>query len=101
MDNDSSALLGSAPAKDKTSKTRRRRWVWLVLAAVPLSLAGAAILPEGHQSATKPAMVIENRRVSTAIAELLGAPTFECYASELNVPSSHPLNLGSVDFVSP
>ena len=70
MDNDSSALSGSAPAKDKTSKTRRRRWVWLVLAAVPLSLAGAAILPEGHQSATKPAMVIENRRVSTAIAEL-------------------------------
>ncbi len=38
---------------------------------------------------------------ATAIAELLGAPIFECYASEFNVPASHPLNLGSVDFVSP
>ncbi|MCC6174753.1 MAG: thiamine pyrophosphate-binding protein [Chloroflexi bacterium] len=38
---------------------------------------------------------------AAAIAELLGAPIFECYASEFNVPASHPLNLGSVDFVSP
>ena len=35
------------------------------------------------------------------VAELLGAPMFECYASEFNVAASHPLNLGSVDFVSP
>jgi benzoylformate decarboxylase len=35
------------------------------------------------------------------VAELLGAPIFECYASEFNVPACHPLNLGSVDFVSP
>ena len=35
------------------------------------------------------------------VAELLGAPMFECYASEFNVPASHPLYLGSVDFVSP
>ena len=35
------------------------------------------------------------------VAELLGAPMFECYASEFNVPAGHPLNLGSVDFVSP
>jgi thiamine pyrophosphate-dependent acetolactate synthase large subunit-like protein len=35
------------------------------------------------------------------VAELLGAPIFECYASEFNVPATHPLNLGSVDFVSP
>jgi benzoylformate decarboxylase len=35
------------------------------------------------------------------VAELLGAPMFECYASEFNVRTSHPLNLGSVDFVSP
>jgi len=38
---------------------------------------------------------------ATAIAELLGAPIFECYASEFNVPASHPLNLGAVDFVTP
>jgi len=37
----------------------------------------------------------------TRVAELLGAPMFECYASEFNVPTCHPLNLGSVDFVSP
>ncbi|HEY0582782.1 MAG TPA: thiamine pyrophosphate-binding protein [Chloroflexota bacterium] len=35
------------------------------------------------------------------VAELLGAPMFECYASEFNIPANHPLNLGSVDFVSP
>jgi benzoylformate decarboxylase len=37
----------------------------------------------------------------TCVAELLGAPIFECYASEFNVPACHPLYLGSVDFVSP
>src|SRR5437870_6388141 len=37
----------------------------------------------------------------TRVAELLGAPIFECYASEFNVPACHPLYLGSVDFVSP
>src|SRR5438445_226254 len=37
----------------------------------------------------------------TRVAELLGAPMFECYASEFNVPACHPLYLGSVDFVSP
>jgi benzoylformate decarboxylase len=35
------------------------------------------------------------------VAELLGAPMFECYASEFNVSACHPLYLGSVDFVSP
>ncbi len=35
------------------------------------------------------------------VAELLGAPMFECYASEFNVATGHPLNLGGVDFVSP
>jgi thiamine pyrophosphate-dependent acetolactate synthase large subunit-like protein len=38
---------------------------------------------------------------AVALAELLGAPTFECYASEFTVPASHPLNLGSVNFVGP
>src|SRR5918912_483886 len=37
----------------------------------------------------------------TRVAELLGAPMFECYASEFNVPACHPLYMGSVDFVSP
>src|SRR5438309_3948 len=35
------------------------------------------------------------------VAELLGAPMFECYASEFNISARHPLNMGSVDFVSP
>jgi benzoylformate decarboxylase len=37
----------------------------------------------------------------THVAALIGAPIFECYASEFNIPTSHPLNLGSVDFVAP
>src|SRR5215467_7731496 len=43
----------------------------------------------------------EAQREVTQVAELLGAPIFECYASEFNVPACHPLYLGSVDFVSP
>jgi thiamine pyrophosphate-dependent acetolactate synthase large subunit-like protein len=38
---------------------------------------------------------------AVALAELTGAPIFECYASEFNVPSSHSLNMGSVNFVTP
>jgi benzoylformate decarboxylase len=33
-----------------------------------------------------------------ALAELLGAAIFENYASEFNVPASHPLNLGAIPF---
>jgi benzoylformate decarboxylase len=36
-----------------------------------------------------------------ALAELAGLPVFECYASEFNVPATHPLYLGSVNFVTP
>jgi len=36
-----------------------------------------------------------------AVAEALGAPIFECYASEFNVSTKHPLYLGSVNFVGP
>jgi benzoylformate decarboxylase len=36
-----------------------------------------------------------------ALAELLGIPIFECYASEFNVAATHPLYLGSVNFVTP
>jgi benzoylformate decarboxylase len=36
-----------------------------------------------------------------AVAEALGAPIFECYASEFNVSTRHPLYLGSVNFVGP
>jgi thiamine pyrophosphate-dependent acetolactate synthase large subunit-like protein len=38
---------------------------------------------------------------AVALAELAGLPIFECYASEFNVPSAHPLYLGSLNFVSP
>ncbi|MBV8085614.1 MAG: thiamine pyrophosphate-binding protein [Chloroflexi bacterium] len=36
-----------------------------------------------------------------AVAEMLGAPLFECYASEYNAPLDHPLHMGAVDFVYP
>jgi benzoylformate decarboxylase len=38
---------------------------------------------------------------ATAVAEALGAPIFECYASEFNVSARHPLYVGSVNFVTP
>lgn len=38
---------------------------------------------------------------AVALAEALGAPIFECYASEFNAPATHPLNMGSVNFVGP
>src|SRR5215468_2177706 len=36
-----------------------------------------------------------------ALAELAGLPVFECYASEFNVPATHPLYLGNINFVTP
>ncbi len=36
-----------------------------------------------------------------ALAELAGVPIFECYASEFNVPATHPLYLGNLNFVTP
>ena len=38
---------------------------------------------------------------AAAVAEVLGAPIFECYASEFNVSARHPLYVGSVNFVTP
>ena len=43
----------------------------------------------------------EGQREVAAVAEALGAPIFECYASEFNVSTTHPLYLGSVNFVGP
>jgi thiamine pyrophosphate-dependent acetolactate synthase large subunit-like protein len=36
-----------------------------------------------------------------AVAEALGAPIFECYASDFNVSATHPLYLGAINFVVP
>jgi benzoylformate decarboxylase len=38
---------------------------------------------------------------AVALAELAGLPVFECYASEFNVPATHPLYLGNINFVTP
>jgi benzoylformate decarboxylase len=43
----------------------------------------------------------EAQAEAAAVAEALGAPIFECYASEYNVSTKHPLYLGSINFVSP
>jgi benzoylformate decarboxylase len=43
----------------------------------------------------------EGQAEVAALAEVLGAPVFECYASEFNVSTRHPLYLGSVNFVVP
>jgi benzoylformate decarboxylase len=70
--------------------------------------AGLEELAEVLTNAERPMMMVgdsvnlaEAQTEATRVAELLGAPIFECYASEFNVPSCHPLYLGSVDFVSP
>ena len=71
----------------------------------------AAAIAEAAQlllSASKPMMMLGDgvnlagaQAEATALAELAGAPMFECYASEFNAPMSHPLHMGSVDFVYP
>jgi thiamine pyrophosphate-dependent acetolactate synthase large subunit-like protein len=61
----------------------------LVRAERPMLMLGDSVATSGAQAE------------AARVAELLGAPMFECYASEFNVPANHPLNLGSVDFVSP
>ena len=38
---------------------------------------------------------------AASVAELLGAPIFECYASDWNVSAEHPLYLGAINFVVP
>lgn len=61
----------------------------LLRAERPMMMVGDGVALSGAQAET------------AAVAELLGAPMFECYASEFNVPANHPLYRGSVNFVSP
>src|SRR4051794_15122726 len=70
--------------------------------------AGLAEIADMLVAAERPMLMVgdsvwfaQAQSEATQVAELLGAPIFECYASEFNVPTTHPLNLGSVDFVSP
>jgi len=70
--------------------------------------AGLAELADTLAGAKRPMLMVgdsvalsDAQAEVTRVAELLGAPMFECYASEFNVPSCHPLYMGSVDFVSP
>jgi thiamine pyrophosphate-dependent acetolactate synthase large subunit-like protein len=65
-------------------------------------LADALLAAEHPMLMVGDSVWLSNAQAEVArVAELLGAPMFECYASEFNVPTCHPLNLGSVDFVSP
>ena len=70
--------------------------------------AGLAIAADLLVKAQRPMLMVgdsvslaEAQAEVARVAELLGAPMFECYASEFNISARHPLNLGSVDFVSP
>ena len=58
----------------------------LLAARSPMIMAGDRVALSGAQ----PELV--------QLAELLGAPIFENYASEFNVPAAHPLNLGQISF---
>ncbi|MGH2469838.1 MAG: thiamine pyrophosphate-binding protein, partial [Chloroflexota bacterium] len=61
----------------------------LLRARQPVLLLGDGVFASGAQAE------------AVAVAELLGAPILECYASEFNAPATHPLYRGSVDFVTP
>jgi benzoylformate decarboxylase len=72
------------------------------------SAEGLAELADVLVKAERPMLMVgdsvnlaEAQQEVARVAELLGAPMFECYASEFNVPACHPLYMGSVDFVSP
>jgi benzoylformate decarboxylase len=72
------------------------------------SAEGLAELADALVKAERPMLMVgdsvnlaDAQTEVTRVAELLGAPIFECYASEYNVPAGHPLYMGSVDFVSP
>jgi benzoylformate decarboxylase len=72
------------------------------------SAEGLAELADVLVKAERPMLMVgdsvnlaEAQTEVTRVAEQLGAPIFECYASEYNVPAGHPLYMGSVDFVSP
>ncbi len=58
----------------------------LLAASHPMILAGDRVALSGAQAEV------------VALAELLGAAIFENYASEVNVPASHPLYLGAHPF---
>ncbi|MBX5490233.1 MAG: thiamine pyrophosphate-binding protein [Chloroflexi bacterium] len=58
----------------------------LLAAQHPMILAGDRVALSGAQEEL------------VALAELLGAPLFENYASEFNVPYTHPLYLGMIPF---
>ncbi len=70
--------------------------------------AGLAQIADQLVNARRPMLMVgdsvalsEAQAEVARVAEQVGAPIFECYASEFNVPMCHPLNLGGVDFVSP
>ncbi len=58
----------------------------LLQARSPMIMAGDRVSLSGAQDEL------------VALAELVGAPIFENYASEYNVPYAHPLNLGPISF---
>src|SRR4029077_19481531 len=57
----------------------------LLGAAQPMLMLGDSIALAGAQAE------------AAAVAELLGAPIFECYASDWNVSAEHPLYLGAIN----
>jgi thiamine pyrophosphate-dependent acetolactate synthase large subunit-like protein len=61
----------------------------LLAADQPMLMLGDSIALAGAQAE------------AAAVAELLGASIFECYASDFNVSAKHPLYLGAINFVVP
>jgi benzoylformate decarboxylase len=92
---DEEAEMDIAPTTYVSAKTRpdldalREAADILAKAKSPMLMVGDTVNASGAQAE------------AIALAETLGSPIFECYASEYNVPTSHPLNLGSVNFVVP
>ncbi len=71
-------VAGLAEAADLLAKAQR-----------PMLMVGDTVALSGAQAEV------------VRVAEALSAPIFESYASEFNAPANHPLNMGSVDVVTP
>jgi benzoylformate decarboxylase len=61
----------------------------LLAAERPMLMVGDSVALAGAQAEV------------ASVAEALGAPIFECYASDFNVSAVHPLYLGAINFVMP
>lgn len=91
-----------AEAEVEIEPTTYPVWRGRVDAAAMAEVAGRLLAAERPMLMVGDGVALADAQAEVvAVAELAGLPVFECYASEFNVPATHPLYLGNVNFVSP